>query len=173
MLKDESEYTYFLVKKLIEEFPEKQYVFDAGALQMMDKDWLKKLKKPAIITPHQEEFRLLFGNKQSEIKNLAESYKTIILLKKIQDVVTDGKEEIIVEGGNAGLTKGGTGDILAGVAAALAVNNLPLVAAASASILLKSSADLLFQKKGYWYNINDLINKLPEVLADYVLFDKN
>ena len=139
----------------------------------MDKNWLLKLKQPALVTPHQEEFRLLFGQDPSLIKEVATTYKTIILLKKIQDVITDGQEEIIVEGGNAGLTKGGTGDVLAGLAASLSLNNSPFVAAAAASLLLKFTADQLYQKKGYWYNVNDIITQLPEVMASFLLFDKS
>jgi len=170
---DEGKYTYNLVKKLIEDFPEKQFVFDAGALQVMDRNWLLKLKQPALVTPHQEEFRLLFGKNPSFIKEAAATYKTTILLKKIQDVITDGQEEIIIEGGNAGLTKGGTGDVLAGLAASLSLNNSPFIAAVAASLLLKFTADQLYQKKGYWYNVNDIITQLPEVMASFLLFDKS
>ncbi|MFH0979741.1 MAG: ADP/ATP-dependent (S)-NAD(P)H-hydrate dehydratase, partial [Candidatus Roizmanbacteria bacterium] len=85
----EGKYTYELTKKLIEEFPDKRFVFDAGALQMMEKDWLLKLKTPAIITPHQKEFEKLFGvsmldksqgEKENIVKEIAKKYKTVILL---------------------------------------------------------------------------------------------
>lgn len=169
----EGEYAYNLVKKLITDFPQKQFVFDAGALQVMKKDWLLKLVQPAIITPHQQEFKQLFGQDVSQAKSLAESHRTVILLKAIQDLITDGKEEIAVEGGNAGLTKGGTGDILAGLAAALTCSNPPLISAVSASLLLKLTADGIYQNKGPWYNIDDIIDRLPEVLTSFLLFDKN
>jgi len=169
----EGRFTYALVKKLIFTFPNQQFVFDAEALQMMEKEWLLKLNKPAIITPHQQEFQLLFHQTGSQVKLLAREFNTIILLKAIKDKITDGHQEIIVEGGNAGLTKGGTGDLLAGLTAALVCQNLPLISAVSASLLLKTSADKLYREKGFWYNINDLINKLPEVLASFLLFDNH
>jgi len=65
-LSDEGEMTYQLVNYLITKFPKKQWVFDAGALQMMEKEWLLKLRQP-IITPHQQEFDRLFGLDISEM----------------------------------------------------------------------------------------------------------
>ncbi len=170
---EEAKYTFNLTKSLIKNFPDKQFLFDAGALQMMDKEWLLKLKTPAIITPHQKEFEKLFGQpilnltikeKTKIVEEMARKYQTIILLKAVVDIISDGKETYVVEGGNAGLTKGGTGDILAGLTTALSATNPALISAVSASILLKVTGDKLFQSKGYWYNIDNIIELIPEVL---------
>ncbi|PIQ72897.1 NAD(P)H-hydrate dehydratase [Candidatus Roizmanbacteria bacterium CG_4_10_14_0_2_um_filter_36_35] len=170
---EEGKYTYELTKKLMEEFPDKRFVFDAGALQMMEKDWLLKLKTPAIITPHQKEFERLFDvsihrstidEKQITVKKMAKEYKTVILLKAIVDIISDGKSTYIVEGGNAGLTKGGTGDVLAGLATSFYTKSNVFDSAVFASVLLKLTADELFKSSGYWYNVDDIINKLPNVL---------
>lgn len=173
----EAKYTFDLTKSLIKNFPEKQFVFDAGALQMMDKEWLLKLKTPAIVTPHQKEFETLFGisilslpieEKVKLVQTTAKKYKAIILLKAITDIISDGNEVYLVEGGNAGLTKGGTGDILAGLTTALSANNSALDSAVFASILLKKTGEKLFQSKGYWYNIGNIIEMIPEVLKDNI-----
>lgn len=169
----EAEYTRNLTKSLITNFPEKQFVFDAGVLQMMDKEWLLKLKTPAIITPHQKEFEILFGKsilelpQEKKVKLVGETakkYRVIILLKAIADIISDGDETFMIEGGNAGLTKGGTGDILAGLTTGLSASNPALISAVAASILLKKSGDKLFQSKGYWYNVSNIIELIPEVL---------
>ncbi len=169
----EAKYTFDLTKSLIENFPDKQFVFDAGALQVMEPDWLLKLKTPAIITPHQKEFEKLFNQpilnltmeeKTKIVEATARKYQTIILLKAVIDIISDGKQTYVVEGGNAGLTKGGTGDILGGLTTALSATNLSLMAAVSASILLKKTSEKLFQSKGYWYNIDNIIEMIPEVL---------
>ncbi|MEK7177871.1 MAG: NAD(P)H-hydrate dehydratase [Patescibacteria group bacterium] len=174
----EAEYTFNLTKSLIENFPDKQFIFDAGALQVMDPSWLLRLNKPAIITPHQKEFETLFGKsilnlsvneKAKLVQTMAKKYKVIVLLKAIIDIVSDGNEICLVEGGNAGLTKGGTGDVLAGLTTALSTNNLALTSAVTASILLKKAGEKLFQSKGYWYNVGNIVETIPEVLYKLIL----
>ena len=170
----EAKYTFDLTKSLIKNFPEKQFVFDAGALQVMEPDWLLKLKTSAIITPHQKEFEKLFNvsihqisveEKIKLVQAMAKKYKIIILLKAIIDIISDGNEVYLVEGGNAGLTKGGTGDILAGLTTTLSSNNSALTSAVTASLLLKKTGEKLFRSKGYWYNVDNIIEMIPEVLA--------
>ncbi len=170
-IKDEGEYTYYLTKYLIENFSDKRYVFDAGSLQMMEKEWLLKLKQPPIITPHQIEFERLFKisirektkeEKAEIVKNTAREYKTTILLKAVYDIISDGEEVYFIEGGNPGLTKGGTGDVLAGITVSLYAKNKGLDSAVIASYLLKASGDDLYQEKGYWYNIDDIIQRVPK-----------
>jgi NAD(P)H-hydrate epimerase len=176
MMRDgkEAKYTFNLTKSLIENFPDKQFVFDAGALQMMKSEWLLSLKKPAVVTPHKTEFEKLFdvsihrSSMEEKIKcvqEMAKKYQVIILLKAVVDIISDGKQTYVVKGGNAGLTKGGTGDILAGLTTALSATNPALISAVSASILLKVTGDKLFQSKGYWYNIDNIIETIPEVLT--------
>ena len=174
----EAKYTFDLTKSLIENFPEKQFIFDAGALQMMEPEWLLNLKKPAVITPHQKEFEKLFKTsifnkplmeKEKIVKETANKFKIIILLKAIVDIISDGNEVYLIEGGNAGLTKGGTGDILAGLTTALSANNSALNSAVIASILLKKTGEKLFQSKGYWYNVSNIIEKVPENLKELVI----
>ena len=174
----EAKYTFDLTKSLIENFPEKQFIFDAGALQMMEPEWLLNLKKPAVITPHQKEFEKLFKTsifnkplmeKEKIVKETANKFKIIILLKAIVDIISDGNEVYLIEGGNAGLTKGGTGDILAGLTTALSANNSALNSAVIASILLKKTGEKLFHSKGYWYNVSNIIEKVPENLKELVI----
>lgn len=173
-LKDEALYTRSITKYLIHKFPEKKFVLDAGALQMMDKEWLHSLKTTPILTPHQGEFQRLFGEnvleltveeKAERVHQYAKEYNCVIVLKAIVDIISDGQQTIIVEGGNQGLTKGGSGDILAGLTTSLYTKNDPITAAVTASYLVKRAADELKPEKGYWYNMNDLIKKIPAVLT--------
>jgi NAD(P)H-hydrate epimerase len=173
-IKDEGEYTYYLTKYLIENFPEKKFVFDAGALQMMDKDWFFKLKNPAIITPHQKEFARLFEvslenlkitDKEKLIEEKAKKYQVTILLKAIDDFISDGIKTEMVRGGNQGLTKGGTGDLLAGLTAAFYTKVSGFEAGLMASFLLKKSAEVLYSDFGYWYNIDRLVEIIPQTFS--------
>jgi hypothetical protein len=43
------------------------------------------------------------------------------------------------------------------------------MSAVYASILLKKTADVLFEDFGYWYNINNLLVKIPQVLKQIIL----
>ncbi len=173
-IEDETEYTYCLTKYLINNFPKKKFVFDAGALQMMSPQWLQELKTPAIVTPHQKEFSKLFGlstdnlSQQEKIKlvqQTAKKYKTVILLKAIDDIISDGKISYVVQGGNQGLTKGGTGDLLAGLVTSFYTKVKPVDAAMISSWLLKNSAEALYSTFGCWYNIDKLIETVPQIFA--------
>ncbi|MCX7956089.1 MAG: NAD(P)H-hydrate dehydratase, partial [Patescibacteria group bacterium] len=177
-VKDEAEYTYFLTKYLIDNYPEKKIVFDAGSIQMMNKDWLLNLKTTPIITPHQKEFENLFKikianlsieKKAKIVKETAKKYKITILLKAIKDIVSDGESIYIIDGGNQGLTKGGTGDVLASLASCFYIKNNCLDSAVFASVLLKKTADELFNNYGYWYNVNIIINQLPKTLKNILI----
>lgn len=176
-IEDEPTYTRSLVKFLIENFPKKRFIFDAGALQMMEAQWLLKLKERPILTPHQGEFLRLFGEdvsgkntekKAKTVQACAKKFNCVILLKSIVDIVSNGKDTFIIEGGNPGLTKGGTGDILAGMTAALYAKNKPEVSAVLASFLLKKTAEELFSRRGYWYNIGSIVDSISETLFKVV-----
>ncbi|MCX6732824.1 MAG: NAD(P)H-hydrate dehydratase [Candidatus Roizmanbacteria bacterium] len=171
-VQNEGEFTKDLVYYLITRFPDKQFVLDAGALQMMEPEWLLLLQKKAIITPHQKEFQTLFSvdlsglnsqEKEEIVKKTAQEYSCIILLKTIDDIVSDGSKTVCIQGGNAGLTKGGTGDILAGLVAGICATSDPFTSAIIASLLLKKTAEELFTIKGYWYTAKDIVAQFPVV----------
>lgn len=172
-IKNEAEYTYYLTKFLLKNYPHKKFVLDAGALQMMEPGWLTDLNTKAIVTPHQGEFSKLFGKpidrlsteeKAGTVQEQAKKYNCVILLKAIDDFISDGEINYIIEGGNAGLTKGGTGDVLAGLTAALYTKNQSINSCLLSSFLLKKTADQLFLHKGYWYNISSIIESIPSTL---------
>ncbi|MFA9289158.1 MAG: NAD(P)H-hydrate dehydratase [Weeksellaceae bacterium] len=173
-LPHEAEITYRLTEYLLKTYPDKRYVLDAGALQMMNPEWLLGLKQKAIVTPHQLEFERLFKinvsemsieEKEQTVMQMAKKYNCVILLKAIVDIVSDGLDVYRIEGGNQGLTKGGSGDILAGLTVSLYTQNDPLTAAIVASYVEKHTADVLEERKGYWYNMSDLIDAIPEIFT--------
>ena len=167
------DYTRQIVKSLINKFPQKRFVFDAGALQMMDKEWLLELKEKPILTPHLIEFERLFGisiknepelKKEKLVKETAKKYNCTILFKGVKDIISDGNSSYIVEGGNAGLAKGGSGDILASLACSFYAKNDALLSGVLASWIIKKTGDELFLKHGYWYNISNIIDSIPNTL---------
>ncbi len=136
--------TKMLTKYWLERFPNKQWVIDGGSLQVMNAEWIPK---NAILTPNKSELEILANTSPLSFPspNLGE-----------------GPEERYYEvgGGNAGLTKGGTGDVLAGLIAGLAAKNSPLLAAAAGTYVLKKTAEKLFLGKGYGYNADDLAESI-------------
>jgi len=150
-----------LTKKLLFKFPKKKWILDAGSLQMMEKEWLKKLPN-VIITPHKKEFQQLFGARK--VSSMAKHYDCIIVLKGPIDYVCSPEKCAYNTTGNEGMTKGGTGDVLAGLIAALACKN-DLFSSACAGVYVNGLAgDRLYKKVGPFYNASDLCDEVPKVL---------
>ncbi len=162
-LEDEGEQTYFMTKYLLGKFPNKKWIIDAGALQMMELTWLKQLKGQVLLTPHQGEFDRVFDETR-EVSDLAQEYNCTILLKGEKDIVCSPETCIEVTGGNAGMTKGGTGDVLAGLIAGLATKNDLFVAAAAGSYINKKAGEALYERVGNVFNASDLANEIPVVM---------
>lgn len=120
-----------------------------------------------ILTPHKGEFQRISGMEPNEKNALeyAKKMKSTLLLKGVVDIVTDGKRARYTEGGNSRMTMGGTGDLLAGIAGAVSTRmEDPFNAACLASFINKSSGDMCFKQKSFWYTIGDMINAIPEVM---------
>lgn len=157
------EKTKKITKELLKKFPQKQWVIDAGSLHVMDK---KFIPPQAILTPNRGEYEALFG--KQEPADAAKNNNCIIVFKNAQTEVFSPREEKLVKGGNTGLVKGGTGDVLAGLSVALAAKNPPFWSACAASFIVKKAADELYQEVGFAYNADDLAEKIPEVLGRYL-----
>ncbi len=89
---------------------------------------LKENKKGVVITPHPMEFSRLTGKSVAEIqsnritlaKEFAAEYNTVVVLKGANTVIAAPTGEAFVNTtGNAGLAKGGSGDVLTGIIASL------------------------------------------------------
>lgn len=173
-----------LTNSLFKKFPDKQWVVDAGALQMMD---IALIPKNAILTPHRLEFEGLWKKCQSinpkcrienaamedRVKIVAEEYHSIVLAKGVTDIAcapsTDSGQAgecRLIEGGNEGMTKGGTGDVLAGLIAALACKNEPMLATLAGSFLNKKAGDELYVSVGPYFNSSDLAKQIPVVMSE-------
>jgi len=162
-----------ITENLLRKFAKKQWIVDAGSLQVMDK---KFIPEKAILTPNWQEFNLLFGKeiedyslsqKEVILKKWAKEYKCIILTKETNSLVCSAQKCYLVSGGNRGLEKGGTGDVLSGLVTALAAKKPPLLAAAAAVWVSKKAADSLYQKVGFAYNADDLADEIPSVCRQY------
>lgn len=151
-----------LVNSILNKYnKKKRIVLDAGALHLVEP---KLLNLNVCITPHILEFYSLFGKRgnQKTVPEMAAKYGCTILLKHPEgDLISDGKELAINMTGNEGMTKGGTGDTLAGLVAGLACKNKLFVAAKSAAYLNGFAGDLLKKERGVHYDADDLADYLP------------
>ncbi len=159
---DRSFYTKRLVNNLLKKYPNKKWVIDAGALQTID---VKLLNNNHIITPHHQEMALLQEkSKLFDEKNYqADCY---CLLKGPMDKIftPKNKQSTEVSGGNAGMTKGGTGDVLAGLLAAIYCKNSALDSCLIASHVNKKAGEMLFEEQGPYFNSSDLVEMIPQAL---------
>jgi ADP-dependent NAD(P)H-hydrate dehydratase / NAD(P)H-hydrate epimerase len=156
-----------LTERLFRKYPTKKWVVDGGSLQVINSEILPQT---SIITPHHKEFRTLFGieGMPDSVVEMAGKYKITILLKGEVDVISNGKESVRVYGGNAGMTKGGTGDVLAGLVAALYCKNEAFLSACVASYINKKAGESLAKKVGIYFNASDLADEIPKVMKQLV-----
>ena len=152
-----------LTNKLLKDVPNKKFILDADALKVLDK---KLLNKNCVVTPHKEEFGILFGEKatKEEAVKMAKKYGCTVVLKGPEDFVTDGTRLKINRTGNVGMTKGGTGDVLAGLIAALACKNDLFLAACAGVFINGLAGDRLKEKVSYYYNASDLVEEIPKTI---------
>lgn len=148
-----------ITRSLLKKFPNKAWVIDAGSLQVMDTNWIPK---NSILTPNEKEYKLLF--KEESCMDVAKKYDCVVNSKGTTNIVCSKDACVEIPGGNAGLSKGGVGDVLAGLTVALLAKNEPFLAATSASFTTKTAADELYKKVGANYSAEDLADKIPETL---------
>jgi NAD(P)H-hydrate epimerase len=102
---------------------------------------------------------MIFGDLKPEVA--AKKYNCVIVAKGPTTFVYSPTDCIEAPGGNPGLTKGGSGDIEAGLTVALLAKNDPFLAATASSFIVKKAADMLFRKVGTNYNSDDLASQVP------------
>jgi NAD(P)H-hydrate epimerase len=99
-------------------------VIDADALNILseNKEWLRWMNGRAILTPHPKEFERLAGVAEDDIgrhelqRRFSMEHDVVVVLKGAHTCITtpDGQSYFNTTG-NAGLAKGGSGDVLTGI----------------------------------------------------------
>ncbi|HUI39629.1 MAG TPA: ADP/ATP-dependent (S)-NAD(P)H-hydrate dehydratase, partial [Methanothrix sp.] len=148
----------------------KKAVIDADALQ-------PDLPLKGIVTPHVGEFKRISGISLSEagyceridpLKGYAREKGVVVLLKGkidlVSNLITDGDGIRANTNGNAGMTVGGTGDVLAGVTAAFYARTTAMRAATAAAFVNGRAGDLVYEEKDFGMVATDLIEKIPEAM---------
>ena len=153
---------------------EAQVVLDADALwalSQLEPDFLSRLGKPAVLTPHEGEFvRHLGGelapSREAAAERYAREHGCIMVLKGANTVVAfpDGKT-YVNRNGNPGLARGGSGDALTGIMGAM-LCQFPADKAVPLAVYLHGLAgDIAAGEKGeYGMTITDVIDALPQAM---------
>ena len=169
-----------LVLSLIEE-TKIPLIIDADGINALSTniDILKKAKAPIIITPHPGEMSRLCGKSIAEIVSnpiavaydFATKYGVTVVLKGANTVVCGGNPtEIYVNStGNSGLAKGGSGDLLAGMAVSLLAQGMKSFDAALSAVYLHGlCADAVAEKTSMRGMLpSDVLNYLPELFSKF------
>ncbi len=168
---------------------EKPVVLDADGINAVSGhiDVLDNRSAPTLLTPHDGEFRRLTGcdlpirDRLSAARDFAKAHNCVLVLKG-HGTVTASPEELcrINTTGNPGMAKGGSGDVLAGILAALLAQkplNGPHTDAAelaAAGVCYHGEAgDRAAKKLGeYGMTPSDLLDELPGVLRDHTERDQ-
>lgn len=165
--------TYKITNYLLQRYSRKKWVIDAGALQMVDPSLLQE---QMICTPHQGEFAQLAQKVQlslssdsmQDTKQLSATLGDVTIVHKGNvDFVCQGGKGQAVSGGNAGMTKGGTGDVLAGLIAGLyTMSDDPFSVGVIGSYVNKVAGDQLFAQVGPFFPTQQLVLQIPKVLKE-------
>lgn len=147
----------------------RKVVVDADALA---RDVLHEGHGDIIVTPHAGEMKRLSGadvpedekKKLAFVRDFAKDNKLTVLLKGKVDIISDGTEVRANRTGNSGMTVGGTGDVLAGLAGALFAKHDAFSAACAAAFINGAAGDLAFEEFGYGLLATDVIDRIPEVM---------
>ena len=160
-----------VVKAAVEEFSG-PLVLDADALWAVSREpeMLRRAAGRVVITPHQGEFaRLggaLTGDRLTDARAFAESYGCVTLLKGSGTLVAfPGEDTYVIRAGNPGMAKGGSGDVLTGIMAAM-LGQLPFAEAVLTAAWLHSAAgDACAARLGeYGMTPSDIIEELPSIM---------
>ena len=168
-------------KKIISKI-RKQKVIDADAIKSISFHDASN----SIVTPHSKELEMLLRNSKisekiisriSDEKNINKKAKliqeiskkfldkdNIILLKGKIDVIISKNKIVFNKTGNAGMTRGGTGDVLAGLCAGFLAQSKDLFQSSfNAAFVNGQIGDILLKKKkGFTYLASDMVNEIKK-----------
>lgn len=169
-----NENTKQLVEQIVN-FSEIPVIIDADGINSIcpNKNVLLNAKAKVILTPHPAELGRLCGVSAKEIcenrlhfaSKIANEYRCIVMAKGAGTYITDGEIVFVSRTGNTALSKGGSGDILAGLVCGFVAQGLePMKACSVASYILGYTAEYATKKASVRGILgSDLINCFPYV----------
>lgn len=154
---------------------DKPLLLDADALNLLSANKIQIKRSNCIYTPHPGEAARLLGispdkiqkNRLNAINNLYTLTGGIIVLKGFRTLILSETNKVeICHAGNPGMATAGMGDVLSGIIAGLAAQNIPLNEATRLGVLTHALAgDLSASKRGERGMIaSDLISRLRKIV---------
>lgn len=170
----------------------KPLVIDADALKLVDINLIKN-NENVILTPHLFEFKTFFVDKIKELaidenklklslagtefssidenismfQQITKAIKGTVIIKGEYDLILSGNKFKINKTGNPGMTVGGTGDALSGLATSLLSQGLDTFNAAALAIYINGRAgDVAMNKQGYGFSATDLIGYIGAIMVN-------
>lgn len=164
----EEDSTSKLIRKICEEWQDKQKVIDADALKMIT---LHEVSS-AILTPHQGELKILLDHSNLRQAEMDKGLGTnVMLIKGDEDEILTATGSMWNRTGNPGMTVGGTGDLLAGLCAGLLAANqgkhARFLVACVASYILGHAGDQLKKEYGDEFIASDFLAQLGKSIKSF------
>jgi NAD(P)H-hydrate epimerase len=145
-------------------------VLDADALFILaaHPELMKLIPAGSVMTPHEVELRRLISwntpeEKELELKTLCKETGCVVVAKShLTEIYTPEGEKYVNTTGNAGLAKGGSGDVLTGLVGGLLARGYSALEAAALGVWIHGrAADALTAKyTAEAYSSRDLIDAL-------------
>jgi len=150
-------------------------VIDGDGLRYVSPEYLIDRKNSTILTPHLGEFaRMIRKDVETVAKNrfaLGREYAVknncvLVLKDSVTVVSTPAGKQHVLSVPNAGMAKGGSGDVLAGLIASFLAQGLGAVEAAKAGVWYHSAAGQSALKKYGFYSMlpTDVINEISSAI---------
>ncbi|MBC5626990.1 NAD(P)H-hydrate dehydratase [Clostridium sp. NSJ-49] len=154
-------------------------VIDAEGINILSRrpEILDRLKGRMILTPHPGEMSRLVGKSISEVesdriniaKEYAKKYKSIVLLKGYNTVITDGEKTYINTTGNSKMASGGSGDCLTGmIVSLLAQKHSPLESALIGAYVHGKAGEIAGKYK-YSVTASDIIDNISTIIHNIIM----
>jgi hydroxyethylthiazole kinase-like uncharacterized protein yjeF len=142
---------------------EKPLVIDAAALRVVK---IQEVRN-AVLLPHEGELFELLKNSKLTQNTIQQKLGSNVLVMKghPETLIISKTKKALNKTGNAGMTHGGTGDVLCGVIAGLIAQRNSLFESAKIGTYANGkAADRLLKRMGLGYIASDLIDEIPLVL---------
>jgi len=130
-------------------------------------------RKRILLTPNAGEFQVLTGRawpssrteRATAARSLARQYNATVVVKGAEDFISDGTRTHIDHAGSPYMTKGGYGDLLAGVEGALlARGRTPFESAKAAAYIVGRAGEMTSKKLGESMLASDVLEQLHVII---------